>query len=193
MIDHARATTGLVQLDLGCGYYKKAGHIGIDNFLGAESQIQTETGADIEMDMMTAPLPFADGSVDVVHSCHFLEHVDIGRIISEAKRVLKPTGTFVNVLPYAFSAMGLYPGHGAFYTDQWFLDNKFFQDRFAITEFRFRVSKHYQALPFMVRSLFPFEVARQTLMNACDEMVLVAVPREAPGAPSAPRISYYEA
>ncbi|WP_353814463.1 bifunctional 2-polyprenyl-6-hydroxyphenol methylase/3-demethylubiquinol 3-O-methyltransferase UbiG [Agromyces sp. SYSU T00266] len=41
-------------------------------------------------------LPFADASVDVATSCDVLEHVaDLGRVIAEVARVLRPGGVFL--------------------------------------------------------------------------------------------------
>ena len=41
-------------------------------------------------------LPFADGSFDIVASCDALEHVDdLGRVLDEVARVLKPDGLFL--------------------------------------------------------------------------------------------------
>lgn len=82
----------LVQIDLGCGAYPKRGYIGIDNWHGVRSQKETGNGPDIVCDLSVSPIPFNDSTVDEVHSSHFLEHVDISRMIDEAWRVLKPTG-----------------------------------------------------------------------------------------------------
>ena len=41
-------------------------------------------------------LPFADGTFDIVASCDALEHVDdLGRVLDEVARVLKPDGLFL--------------------------------------------------------------------------------------------------
>ena len=41
-------------------------------------------------------LPFADGAFDIVASCDALEHVDdLGRVLDEVARVLKPDGLFL--------------------------------------------------------------------------------------------------
>ncbi len=47
-------------------------------------------------------LPYQDGSKSVVYSSHFLEHVDPAtarRVLAEARRILKPSGTLVLKLP----------------------------------------------------------------------------------------------
>lgn len=168
----------LVRIDLGCGNYPKDDYIGIDNLYGQRSQNETGRGPELICDLSREPIPFEAGEVDVVHSSHFLEHVDIGRMLDECFRVLRPTGMFVAVLPWAFSAAGMYPGHNAFYTDQWWRVNKQVADLFVLTEFRYRRSAFYQTLPKTVTALFPFPLARNVLMNACDEFVIVAHPRK---------------
>ena len=49
------------------------------------------------------PLPFEDASFDVVVAGEFLEHVrDPETLVAEARRVLRPGGTFVGSVPNAF-------------------------------------------------------------------------------------------
>lgn len=168
----------LIRIDLGCGAYPKDGYIGIDNFYGSRSQHVTGKGPDIVCDLCSEPIPFVNDSVDEVHSCHFLEHVDISRMLDEIYRVLKPNGIFVAVLPWALSNAGLYPGHTAFYTDEWWRLNKQVNDLFILTEFRYRKSKTYSSLDKGLKALFPFDIARNVLVNACDEFVVVGHPKK---------------
>ena len=56
-------------------------------------------------------LPFADASVNVVYSSHFLEHlhrVEGGRLVAEMYRVLKPEGLLRLTVPDLRSAFDLY-------------------------------------------------------------------------------------
>ena len=47
-----------------------------------------------------APLPFSDGTFDVVISCDVLEHVDnIDSSLDEIRRVLRPGGSFIGFVP----------------------------------------------------------------------------------------------
>jgi SAM-dependent methyltransferase len=65
--------------------------------LAAERGIET-VWADAE-----EPLPFPDGSFDVVVAGEFLEHVrDPEAVIAEVRRVLRPDGTFAGSVPNAF-------------------------------------------------------------------------------------------
>lgn len=155
---------------------QERGYIGIDNFAGSASQCVTQQGPDIIADLSSGPIPFPDESVDEVHSCHFIEHSPVDHILRESFRVLKGNGIFVAVLPWGLSSPGLYPGHNSFYTDQWWRECKLVSDLFVITEFRYRMSTFYQGLPAAVTALFPFDIAKHTLMNACDEFVVVAHP-----------------
>ena len=96
-------------LDVGCRYgaltraYLKGNHVvGIDvdrlalddaARLGIETQwVDAEEG-----------LPFEDGSFDVVVAGELLEHVrDPAALVREARRVLRPGGTFVGSVPNGF-------------------------------------------------------------------------------------------
>lgn len=57
------------------------------------------------------PLPFQDGSFDVVYSSHTLEHLyfeDAGRLLAECYRVLRPAGICRMVVPDLASMVGNY-------------------------------------------------------------------------------------
>jgi SAM-dependent methyltransferase len=96
-------------LDLGCRYGAltkeyAAGNevVGVDvdrEALAEAAKLGIETRwADVD-----EPLPFEDGSFDVVVAGELLEHVrDPGRLAGEAERLLRPGGTFVGSVPNAF-------------------------------------------------------------------------------------------
>jgi len=124
-----------VRLDLGCGYVKPQGFIGIDNLVGERTQVVDETNApDILMDLNRIPLPFRDSSCTEVRSSHFLEHSVLDHVIDESYRVLRPGGLFLFTVPYANSAEGMYPGHSVFLTEKWFHENLNFGQKFEILE-----------------------------------------------------------
>jgi len=57
---------------------------------------------DVVCDVMKEPLPFEDGSVDLVVLYHVLEHFELSsadRVIAEAHRVLKSGGSLIIVVP----------------------------------------------------------------------------------------------
>ena len=59
-----------------------------------------------EWDANCDRLPYEDGTVDMIHAYHFLEHVkNIGFIMMEMQRVLKPGGHINIVVPYYTSHM----------------------------------------------------------------------------------------
>lgn len=72
-----------VQIDLGCGAYPKLGYIG-NNWYGIRSQKETGNGPDMVCDLAVSPIPFDNSAVDEVRSSHFLEHVDISRMLDES-------------------------------------------------------------------------------------------------------------
>ena len=92
-------------LDLGCG----------DGRLGAELRARRVVGADVSrvpLERARArlgevvlvepdePLPFEDGSFDLVLCAEMLEHVrDVQLLVSEVRRVLRPGGTLAVTTP----------------------------------------------------------------------------------------------
>jgi SAM-dependent methyltransferase len=161
------------RLDLGCGYVKPAGFVGIDNLSGEANQVPNEHNApDVLMDLDHGRFPFPDGSCEEVRSSHFLEHSNLPHVIDESHRVLRPGGTFLFAVPYANSAEGMYPGHRQFLTEKWFYENLNFQRKFSIDREQYFPSDDWKALPAIVRWLIPFRYARTFMFNACWQMML---------------------
>jgi SAM-dependent methyltransferase len=96
-------------LDLGCrdgaltrAYAEGNELVGVDadrDALAAAAELGIETHwADLD-----EPLPFDDASFDVVVAGELLEHLrDPSRLVSEARRVLRPGGSFVASVPNAY-------------------------------------------------------------------------------------------
>ncbi len=167
------------KLDLGCGYVKPDGFIGLDNLSGKRSQIpRGDNAPDILLDLNKDSLPFSDNSCAEVRASHFLEHSEIMHIIDETFRVLSPGGTFLVVVPYANSAEGMYPGHNIFFTEKWFHQNLVFQEKFSIEKEIYYPSEDYMSLPWLIRILLPFNSVRKFLFNACFQMMLVCKPKK---------------
>lgn len=60
-------------------------------------------GCDLILDL-TKPIPFPDNSVEKIYSSHVLEHFyynDLLKLLSECRRVLKPSGVFSASVPNA--------------------------------------------------------------------------------------------
>jgi SAM-dependent methyltransferase len=164
-----------LRIDLGCGFVKPPGFIGLDNLVGAGVQdVDVHNGPDILIDLNAEPLPFPAASCIEARSSHFLEHSNLDHVICEVHRVLAPGSTFRFAVPYANSADGMFPGHTIFLTEKFFRLNRTFQDRFEIVEERFRPTEDYLALPRLVRALIPPKFARTFLFNAFGEMTIVA-------------------
>lgn len=84
----------MVKLDLGCGPNKREGFLGVDA-LGF-------SGVDVVLDL-TKDWPWAEGSVDEVHSSHFVEHLTGPQRVAFANKlwdVLKVGGTATIIVPH---------------------------------------------------------------------------------------------
>ena len=170
-----------LKLDLGCGYYKPKGFIGIDNGVGFPAQMVNQSNVpDIIMNIDRNDLPFADNSCAVVRASHFLEHThDMIHIVDEIYRILVPeTGLFRIILPYASSALGLYPGHYVYFTEKWFHDSQWFQEHWDIKKEIYTKSEYWKKAPWLLRFIFPFDWARIFLFNACEQMELHCYPKK---------------
>lgn len=83
--------TRKLMLNIGCGRRKLPGFVNIDVIRGADLRHDVRTG-----------IPQGDGTVDVVYSEHFLEHLtqqDGLRFLRECRRVLKPGGVVRIAMP----------------------------------------------------------------------------------------------
>lgn len=110
------------KIDLGCGYVKKAGCIGVD--------MGNAPGVDIVLDIAKNPLPFSNSSVSYVFSSHFLEHVaDPTSIFAEIGRVAAENAKLELWTPYAWSNSAFIIDHKMFFNEDhyfhmctWFVD-----------------------------------------------------------------------
>jgi SAM-dependent methyltransferase len=170
-----------LRLDLGCGYVKPPGYVGLDDLRGVgglQDQLPSvEGGPDVLIDLNADPYPFADGSVEEVRSRHFLEHSLLDHVFEQSHRVLSPGGAFVAIVPYANSADGMAPGHSVFLTERFFERNPSFGRKFAITRVTYRQSEEWEAWPRLLRRIIPYDWARTHLFNVCREMRIEAVRR----------------
>lgn len=88
-----------VKLDLGSGFTKPAGWIGIDKV-----QWGNQTDIVMDLDSPTVNLGFGDDSVTDVRAIHFLEHIhNILPLMNEIWRVLMPGGKLDIIVPLAGS------------------------------------------------------------------------------------------
>src|SRR5438046_10674311 len=72
-------------LDVGCGWNKTAGAIGIDS--------NSKSHADVIHDLGVVPYPFADNEFDEVVCRHVAEHVpDVMAFVTELYRITKAGG-----------------------------------------------------------------------------------------------------
>jgi SAM-dependent methyltransferase len=98
-------------LDLGCrdGALTQA-YAGGNEIVGVDADREAlaeaeKLGIETRWADLDEPLPFEDESFDVVVAGELLEHLrDPRRLVSEARRVLRPGGTFVASVPNAYRA-----------------------------------------------------------------------------------------
>ncbi|GAB4188350.1 MAG: hypothetical protein OHK0024_28790 [Thalassobaculales bacterium] len=87
------------RLNLGCGDKPLPGYINLD-------RARRGRGPDLICDL-TAPLPFADGTVAEILSVHMIEHLDrwqVPEILARWRRALRPGGRIVLECPNLLSA-----------------------------------------------------------------------------------------
>lgn len=88
-----------MKLNLGCGPYLLEDFVNID--------IRDLEGVDVIADVTKLPLP--DASADFIYGGHILEHIeDWEKALEEWKRVLKPGGKIMIVIPDVPKAIALY-------------------------------------------------------------------------------------
>jgi len=80
-------------LDVGCGWNKTPGAIGMDS--------NPRTHADVIHDLGVLPYPFADDEFDEVVCRHVAEHVpDVMAFVTELHRITKPGGRIRIIAPH---------------------------------------------------------------------------------------------
>ena len=84
-------------LDMGCGFSKEPGSIGVDMIAGSD--------ADLLANLARNPLPFKDNSFDAVYCNDVLEHLpDVIGTMEEIWRIAKPAADIYIVSPTMSSA-----------------------------------------------------------------------------------------
>ncbi len=80
-------------LDVGCGWNKTPGALGIDS--------NPKTHADVIHDLGAIPYPFPDDEFDQIVCRHVAEHVpDVMAFVTELFRIAKPHGRITIVTPH---------------------------------------------------------------------------------------------
>jgi len=87
------AVTAKKILDVGCGWNKTPGAVGMDS--------NPKTHADVIHDLGAIPYPFADNEFDEIVCRHVIEHVpDVMALVSELHRITRPGGRITIVTPH---------------------------------------------------------------------------------------------
>jgi len=80
-------------LDVGCGWNKTPGAIGIDS--------NPKTHADVIHNLGDVPYPFTDNEFDEIVCRHVIEHVpDVMAFVTELYRITKPRGSIKIITPH---------------------------------------------------------------------------------------------
>ena len=72
----------------------------------------------------------------------------------------------------------MYSGHTIFSTEKFFYENLHFDSLFKSIREGYEESSDYKKLPDSIKEIFPFEIARKHLFNACVEMEIMAKPKK---------------
>ena len=101
-------TPKVIAMDLGCGqnkatieYFDQQMQVTVDKVIGID--FAKCEGVDIVHDLTKFPYPVKSESVDVIHTSHFIEHLDgfeRAKFFDECYRILKPGGRMRCIHPY---------------------------------------------------------------------------------------------
>ncbi len=135
-------------LDVGCGWNKTPGAIGMD--------ANPKTHADVIHDLGSIPYPFPDSEFDKIVCRHVAEHVpDVMSFIAELHRVTKPGGRITITTPhYSNPDWATDPTHRNHFNSYSF--NCFVEDRQLFpfyTEVRLRPVRTYVSLANLWRAI----------------------------------------
>ncbi len=168
----------IIVVDLGCGRKKVAGAIGVD--------VKGLPGVDIVHDIGKDPLPFEEGSVDIVYANMVLEHVpDLLWTMGDIYRVLKNGGILKAKVPY-YNSLNAYsdPTHRNFFTEKTFLyftrdaELNYYVD-YKYTLLGQELRNNATSLGEKVRNCLPFKhLLKNFIFNMFDE-IYVELKKEA--------------
>lgn len=97
--EFVRQTRGKVVLDIGCGFRKLPGAIGVEVRQQALDSAPSET--DVQHDLLNFPYPFPDNFADAIHCSHVMEHLPpTDKVMEEFYRLLKPGGLLFIECPH---------------------------------------------------------------------------------------------
>ena len=107
---------GSVLLDLGCGWGEFSNNIKASKKyamdMNPDAALRLNDDVELVLQDCSRPWPFPSGSLDVVFTSNFLEHLpnksNVEATIAEVKRCLKPRGTFIAIGPNVRLVPGAY-------------------------------------------------------------------------------------
>lgn len=125
-------------LDVGCGFRKTMGAVGIDRRV--TSKFAKEQQLDIDHDLTKFPWPIPDNSYDLIVCQHVIEHLpDTVKTLEEMNRIIKPGGkVFLETPHYTWFEAYRHFEHCHMFSFQsfdYFLQgNKFYQTDFVYAD-----------------------------------------------------------
>ena len=146
----AKVTLTRKVLDVGCGWNKTPGAIGID--------ANPKTHADVIHDLGSIPYPFPDNDFDDIVCRHVAEHVpDVMSFIAELHRITKPGGRITITTPhYSNPDWATDPTHRNHFNSYSF--NCFIEDRQLFpfyTDVKLKPVRTYVSLANLWRAIGP--------------------------------------
>ena len=143
-----KVSVGRKILDVGCGWNKVPGAIGID--------ANPRAHADVVHDLGVVPYPFPDNEFDEIVCRHVIEHVpDVMALVSELHRIAKPGARLTIVTPhYTNPDWATDPTHRNHFNSYSF--NCFLEDRQLFpfyTDVRLKAIRTYVSLANLWRAI----------------------------------------
>src|SRR4051812_6869465 len=90
-----------LKLDLGCGNNKLDGYRGVDRLRFPAVDTVVDLAGKVKGEFVA--WPWADESVEAIHTSHFVEHLEADErihFVNEMNRILKPGGTVQLIVPH---------------------------------------------------------------------------------------------
>lgn len=161
-------------LDLGCGWAKHPGAIGVDR-----APLQT---VDVVANLDTFPLPFKDGFFDEIYLNDVIEHIpDTIKLMEEIYRLSAPKArVYIRVINWSSEYNAMDPTHVKLFHEKTFNFFGEYKDRLHYSSARFKVQEVRKGYSARAKKLFRnnirwLEFASYYLNNVLEDLNFVLV------------------